>query len=228
MNVFALAVVALVVAYLILKGRGTDFTGALRRLSRSYGLLAGLSIVALLLLTGRIGLAIPAAMVLLALHQGGYLAVPDSRRRSVLRSSFFEVRIDEANGAIAGRVLKGTMAGRDLSTLDDAALLRLHAEAFAERRSRAVLEVYLDRRLPGWRENVQSETASRRRRPPDTSAMSEQEAYEILGLEQGAGEADIRAAHRRLMKRVHPDQGGSNFLAVRINQAKDRLLSKHR
>ena len=84
MNVFALAVVALVVAYLILKGRGTDFTGALRRLSRSYGLLAGLGIVALLLLTGRIGLAIAgvpfaglltALMLLLCIAQLGPLLV---------------------------------------------------------------------------------------------------------------------------------------------------------
>jgi hypothetical protein len=228
MNAIAVAALALVAVYLIMKGRGRDVFGALRRLGRNYGLMAGLAVVALLALTGRIGLAVPAAFLLLGLHQGGYLALPENRRYTVLASPLFEVRLDENTGGIGGRVLKGTYAGRDLSTLDPRELMALYAEASGERRSRSVLEVYLDRRLPGWRENVETEAAARRRRSADAGAMSEEEAYEILGLQKGAGEADIRAAHRRLMKRVHPDQGGSTFLAVRINQAKDRLLSKHR
>ncbi len=147
------------------------------------------------------------------------------RRRPLLRAPMLEVVVD--GDAIGGRVKAGAFRGRDLNRLSAAELSSLHAETARDGRSRATLEIYLDRRMPGWRENMQGEAASWGRRAANAGAMSEEEAYEILGLQKGAGEADIRAAHRRLMKRVHPDQGGSTFLAVRINQAKDRLLSKH-
>ena len=94
--------------------------------------------------------------------------------------------------------------------------------------SAALFEAYLDRRMPGWRDHVEGDDTAGARGAANTGAMTDEEAYEILGLAPGASKAEIRAAHRRLMMRVHPDQGGSTFLAAKINQAKDWLLGKHR
>ena len=58
--------------------------------------------------------------------------------------------------------------------------------------------------------------------------MSQEEAYQILGLQPGAKSEEIIRAHRTLMKRIHPDQGGTNYLAARVNEAKDTLLRQHR
>jgi hypothetical protein len=106
--------------------------------------------------------------------------------------------------------------------------MALASEIGGDSDSAALLEAYLDRRFPGWREDVQGDRAARPGGAPDSGPMTDQQAYEILGLAAGAGEAEIRAAHRRLMKRVHPDQGGSTFLAAKLNQAKDWLLNRHR
>lgn len=58
--------------------------------------------------------------------------------------------------------------------------------------------------------------------------MTEEEAYQILGLERGASLDEVRTAHRALMKRLHPDQGGSVEGAARVNAARDRLTNRHR
>jgi DnaJ-domain-containing protein 1 len=91
-----------------------------------------------------------------------------------------------------------------------------------------LLEAYLDRRFPHWREDAQGNGHPGAGPLPQPGAMTEEEAYQILGLQPGASLDEIRQAHRTLMKKLHPDQGGTTYLATRVNQAKEILLSRHR
>jgi hypothetical protein len=124
-----------------------------------------------------------------------------------------------------GRVLAGRHQGAQLERLDVKALVAMLGEIDDE--SRALLVAYLDRRDPTWSENAQTD-ATAGRHASSTGKMSEQEAYQILGLQPGATAEDISRAHRTLMKKLHPDQGGSTYLAARINEAKEILLRNHR
>lgn len=147
---------------------------------------------------------------------------------SRVQSRYLEMTLDHDTGAMTGRIRAGAYAGKALDDLSEPELLRLYEDIGGDADSAALLEAYLDRRFAGWRENVEGDRAAGTGGTSNAGPMTDQQAYEVLGLLPGASEAEIRAAHRRLMKRVHPDQGGSTFLAAKINQAKDWLLSKHR
>jgi hypothetical protein len=142
---------------------------------------------------------------------------------SVVKSRYFSMKLDHASGAVAGRVTSGAFAGADLMDLGEYDTRRLIDEVASDPDSLALLETWLDRNRAGWREYF-AETAEPEQ--PD-GVDADQQAYEILGLQPGATPDEIHAAHRNLMKRVHPDQGGSTYLAAKINEAKDRLLKKH-
>ncbi|MCW5697984.1 MAG: DnaJ domain-containing protein [Bauldia sp.] len=228
----AIALVALVAGARLLVGANPQ---SLVRVLR-YVVAGGLILVGgVLSIGGRFALGLPAlALGFAALFTGriGPLdfgaGMQSAGRKSTVRSRFIEATLDRDSGRLTGKVVEGTFEGRELDELSDDELRALEEELRDEADSRTLFEAYLDRRNPGWREDREPDAAAGPRGAPDAGAMTDEEAYQILGLAPGAGDAEIRAAHRRLMKGVHPDHGGSSFLAARINEAKDRLLGKHR
>lgn len=153
--------------------------------------------------------ALGAALLARAQHGGR------QGRASTVRTATLEMMLDHDSGAMEGRVLRGAFAGRLLSDLTLAQLLTLAAEIDAgETQSLALLHTYLDRTHPDWRDAE----------APAQGAMTRAQALEILGLQEGADENAIEAAWRRLMKRVHPDVGGSEALVAEVTAARDLLL----
>ena len=151
-------------------------------------------------------------------------------QKSQVRSKFIEMTLDHDTGALEGLVTAGPEAGRVLDdfTLEELIVLARGFDA----ESLALLESYLDRRFPAWREHTQGAgtggDGGECRGTASSGKMTAEEAYQILGLQPGAGRDEISRAHRGLMKKLHPDQGGSTYLAARVNEAKDTLLRNHR
>ncbi len=170
-------------------------------------------------LFGLVGFVVAALIARAMRHRpSGGFSSPGAGQRTEVRTAFLEAWIDHGTGDVSGTVLGGRFVGRTLDGLADGELLDLHAECAGDPDSLKVLESYLDRRLgTDWR---------RARRPPPgpRTDMSREEALAVLGLAEGASDEEIRAAHRRLIQRMHPDVGGSADLAARINRAKDVLL----
>lgn len=154
---------------------------------------------------------------------GGFSS-PGAGRRTEVRTAFLQAWIDHDSGDIGGTILSGRFAGRTLDALSDAELLDFHGQCAGDADSRRVLESYLDRRLGAeWRTKSQAPPHGSAPRGPRTD-MTREEALAVLGLTEGASEEEIKAAHRRLIQRMHPDVGGTADLAARINRAKDTLL----
>lgn len=157
-------------------------------------------------------------------------AGPKPGQASEISTRFLKMTLDHDSGEMSGEVLEGQFSGRRLEDLELEQLVELWRECRAEdRQSAVVLEAYLDRTQgDAWREAAGA--GPREEGASDGGAgggpMSREEACNILGVGPGASEAEIREAHRRLMQKVHPDHGGSNYLAAKINQAKDLLLGE--
>jgi DnaJ-domain-containing protein 1 len=147
---------------------------------------------------------------------------PSPGKASQVETRFLRMELDHDSGRLDGDILQGTYQGRRLSQLSEAQAVELWREVQADADSARVLEAWLERAWPEWREGGWRE--DRQPAQPPKSGMSMDEAREILGVSAAAKPADIRAAHRRLMLANHPDHGGSTWIAARINQARDLLL----
>lgn len=201
-----------------------------RYLKTAAGSLA-LAVAALLTLRGGIVVAAPIAALgswliwgrtQLPWLGGGSASANNSSR---VKTEYLDVELDHVTGEIRGRVLKGMFAGRAFTSLRPVDLALLWQDCrFVDPPSAQIIEAWLDRTHPTWREDLargEREMGS----GPD-GRMSRAEAFEILGLQPDASEDDIRRSHRDLILKLHPDRGGSTYLAAKINEAKDVALGK--
>jgi len=147
-----------------------------------------------------------------------------SGRYSEVRTVWVDMVLDHNSGAMSGTVLRGPLTGRTLQSLSETEAVSLYLDASGDPQSVQILEAFLDRQFEDWRHAAAG--AGGAEEPSSDGPMTREAAFEILGLEPGASDDAVRAAHRELMKKVHPDQGGSTYLATRINAAKDFLLGE--
>jgi DnaJ domain len=203
------------------------------RVMKAAGGILAIGLAAFLGLRGEIFVAVPLGLFglgLLGWIPFGMTGFTQRTQKSAgqtsrVRSAYLEMELDHDSGAMRGRIISGRQQGAALEALDVKTLAGLLDEFDEE--SRALLVAYLDRRDPSWSEYAQGH-ATAGRAAGSSGKMTEQEAYQILGVEPGASADAIARAHRALMKKLHPDQGGSTYLAARVNEAKEILVRRHR
>jgi hypothetical protein len=210
--------------------------GASRNFSQK---LAGGGIMAfsaVLAARGRMNIAIPLFLFGLGLigktaafpNGFGGFSWPGQRsggQKSRVATSLLSMELDHDSGGMDGEVLAGRSKGRRLSSLSVTELQAFHVLCSGvQDQSAQLLEAWLDRNQPEWRQSWGQAQGSSRTGNAPRGAMSRDEALAVLGLQAGASNDDVKAAHRRLMKDFHPDKGGSDYLAAKINAAKDVLL----
>lgn len=228
-------VIALLVA--VLYGLAyVDARTIVRNLRRITGVVL-LVVAGILVVAGRWVLALPLAYFAVSiLVRGAWPGFSGSARkspgqRSRVRSRHLDMILEHDSGEMEGTVRSGRFTGEQLNNLSLAELKELYSEVAQDAESLALLDTYLDRRFPDWRGAAGDAAGANGqggegRAGGSTEPMTVQEAHNVLGVGRGASEAQIRAAHRRLMKNLHPDQGGSTYLATKLNEARDLLLGR--
>ena len=239
MPTLIVGVVAVVVIYSALQMFRAANPAVLARMVKIGGGVLALAVAAFTGVKGELAVAIPLGIFgagLLGWSPFGSTGFPNlggifggaqrsSGQNSRVRSQYLDMSLDHGSGVLKGQIVDGPNAGRMLDEFDLPLLLAMVPSFDAE--SVALLESYLDRRFPAWRQDAQGDRAGGQRRATATGKMTDEEAYQILGLQPGATRDEIGRAHRALMKKLHPDQGGSTYLAARVNEAKDTLLRTH-
>ncbi|THD67230.1 MAG: molecular chaperone DnaJ [Bradyrhizobium sp.] len=233
-------VVAVILLYLLLQMFRAANPVILARTIKIGGGVVALAVAAFIGVKGELAVAVPLGIFGAGLlgwspfgasgfSIGGLFGGSTTRRSpgqaSRVRSQFLDMSLDHDSGALTGQIVAGPHAGHSLDEFDLPQLTAMIPAFDAE--SVSLLESYLDRRFPAWRQDAQGNAAGRQSRPAASGKMTNEEAYQILGLQPGAGRDEIGRAHRALMKKLHPDQGGSTYLAARVNEAKDTLLRTH-
>jgi hypothetical protein len=242
MPILLLGLMALILSIYALRQLGRARPAQLAANIRNGGGFLALAAAVLVLLRGRLVPALGLGGLSLFLFYGenfSWRKVHDwsqarqrARRRSRASAAFVSMTLDHATGDVDGEVVAGPYVGRKLSAMSYAECEDLYFDCLAsDANSARLLETYFDRRFPGWRRagenDANARDGGRRRRGGGDGEMSENEAYQTLGLRPGASADEIIRAHRRLMKERHPDHGGTTDEAARINQAKDKLLRRH-
>src|SRR5215472_12559962 len=198
------------------------------------GIVIAVLAVATLAISGRLAaLLMPLAMLMpLLIRVRSVLdryRPPSGGQTSTVATPFLRMTLDHDTGSMSGTILRGRFRGMRVEELSSADLLALLRECRAEDEEGArLLEAYLDRVHPDWRDELAGERASGSTGGSSARStsgdMTVEEAYAILGLSPGADPEAIKEAHRRLMVKLHPDHGGSDYLATKINRARDVLL----
>ncbi len=195
----------------------------LRMLGPLLAVLTGLGFTA----AGRFGYGVP--LILLGLlwwyHSRRQSIKRRRNRTSVFRTAWLEITINQDSGKLDGLVLTGGNEGSVLSQMTMGGLLDFYRDLSDDPESAELMEAYLDRHLTGWRENTNARTDSGHGSPSRPGPMTEQEAYQILGLESGASAEEIGSCYQRLKRIVGADSTGSELLASRVDEAKDTLLN---
>lgn len=201
----------------------------LAKLLKLLGIAAAAFVALVLIVTGRAASLIGIAPLLLFAFLGWKQASrrraaaggPSPGRSSTVATRYLRMSLDHDTGTISGEVTEGRFGGRSLADLSLEDLLDLRRECSDDPQSVSILEAYLDKLHPEWRDGASGA-------PPRGSggAMTVEEARAILGVGPEATDEEIREAHRRLMQKLHPDRGGSTYLAAQINRARDLLLGE--
>ncbi len=162
-------------------------------------------------------------------HFRGTYSSPDTNRSSSVETEYLSMTLDLASGAMNGTVKKGSHAGKHLSDMSVMELVKMYEELLhIDTDSVQLLEAYLERTHKGtWKEQIDEHArAGGQQQVAKNSSMTVNDARNILGVNGNATREEIIETHRRLMQKLHPDRGGNDYLATKVNQAKELLLKK--